>query len=295
VDQGLRKQASYLPAAFSLKTTEEEKLMNRLPVAGAFSGANTRLSTKNNLVNLFNDEKLDKELQFQLGINSETLQNLKPVVYGIAGQETNFNDVNSPFAASKDVMGNMLNMGNSKGLFQIKYDSLTEEERKLLGIESPKDLLDDKKAYKAAILMMHNAKNRMDAEVEEGTHPGLKNANPYFRAAYYYNSPGRAVSTAEQWARGNNPVVPYDPSTWLNPLSTRERPGVFASINPNYVEQIQLRMDKGSYPYKLMEKAYDLNMENRSLGDSSYESEIMEPIVVRSAKKGKKIKMYNND
>jgi hypothetical protein len=269
--------------------------MNRLPVAGAFSGANTRLSTKNNLVNLFNDEKLDKELQFQLGINSETLQNLKPVVYGIAGQETNFNDVNSPFVASKDVMGNMLNMGNSKGLFQIKYNSLTEEERKLLGIESPKDLLDDKKAYKAAILMMHNAKNRMDAEVEEGTHPGLKNANPYFRAAYYYNSPGRAVSTAEQWARGNNPVVPYDPSTWLNPLSTRERPGVFASINPNYVEQIQLRMDKGSYPYKLMEKAYDLNMENRSLGDSSYESEIMEPVVVRSVKKGKKIKMYNND
>jgi hypothetical protein len=243
------------------------------------------------LVSLFNDNRLDKELQYQLGINAETLQNLKPVIYGIAGQETNFDDVDNPLAAMKDVPGNLTNTGNSKGLFQIKYDSLTEDEKNLLDIKSPNDLLDNRKAYKAAILMMHNAKNRMDAEVEEGTHPGLKKADPFFRAAYYYNQPARAISTAKQWAQGSNPVVPYDPTSWLNPLVTRERPHMFGSINPNYVQQVELRMDKGSYPYKLMEKANDLLMDNTA-SQNPYGT-IEEPVVVYGTTKGKKLKMYN--
>ena len=289
-EQAKRKTQSYEPTQFSLDNTYEEKLKNDLPVAAAFSGADTRLSTKNNLVNLFNNKELDKELQYKLGISAQDLQNLKPVVFGIAGQETNFNDVDNPLAAMKDVPGDLTNTGNSKGLFQIKFNSLTDVEKKVLGIKSPNDLLDNKKAYKAAILMMHNAKNRMDKEVEQGTHPGLKEADPFFRAAYYYNSPARAISTAKEWAQGSNPAEWYNPTTWFNPLSVRERPGIFASTNPNYVQQTELRMDKGSYPYKLMQNSKDLLMFNNSLGEASSEASTMEPLVIRGMSKNSKSK-----
>lgn len=293
-DQAKRKATSDYPVTWGLKSTNEEKLQNEYPVAAAFSGATNRLDTKNNLVNLFNNKQLDKELQYQLGISSEILQNLKPVVYGIAGQETNFNDIDNPLAAAKDIPGNLKNSNNSKGLFQIKYNSLTDDEKKILGIKSPNDLLDDKKAYKAAILMMYHAKNRMDSEVEKGTHPGLMNTDPFFRASYYYNQPKRATSTAEQWAQGSNPVVAYNPTSWLNSLVTRKRPNVFGKVNPNYVENTELRMDKGSYPYKLREKANDLLMDNSS--SQTAEGAITEePIVLYSVAKGKgkKLKMYN--
>lgn len=287
-EQASRKASTDYPVSFDLKNTSEENLINELPVAASFSGANTRLSTKNNIVNLFNDKNLDKDLQYKFGIDAKTLQNLKPVVYGVAGQETNFNDVDNPLAATKDIPGNLLNKSNSKGLFQIKYDSLTDDERKLLNIKSPNDLLDNKKAYKAAIVLMHNAYQRMNKEVDEGTHPGLKEADPYFRAAYYYNSPMRATSTAKEWGKGSNPVTFYDPTTWLNPFHSRDR-DLFSEPMKNYVEKAELRMDKGSYPYKLMQKASDLLMDNSSEG----KVESLEPVVVRSIKGNKKIKLYN--
>jgi hypothetical protein len=289
-EQAGRKAASETPVEFSLNNTYEEKLKNDLPVAAAFSGADTRLNTKNSLVNMFNNKDLDKELQYKLGINARELQNLKPVVFGIAGQETSFNDVDNPGAGMKDVPGNATNTSNSKGLFQIKFNSLTDDEKRVLDIKSPNDLLDDKKAYKAAILLMYHAKNRMDKEVEQGTHPGLKSADPYFRAAYYYNSPARAISTADEWAKGSNNASLFNPTTWLNPFTTREQSGLFSDARPNYVEQIQLRMDKGSYPYKLMEKSKDLNMDFKSFGQDASSSETLEPIVVRGlTKKSKSI------
>ena len=285
-EQAERKAQSYQPAKFSLSLTEEEKLKNELPVAYNFSNANTRLDTKNNLVNLFNDKGLDKELQYQLGITAQDLQNLKPVVFGIAGQESNSNDP-SLKGSIRDAAGNLLNTGNSKGLFQIRFDSLTDQEKKVLGVKSPKDLLNDKTAYKAAILLMHNAKNRMDSEVEQGTHPQLENADPYFRAAYYYNSPARAISTSKEWAMGSNPVEFYNPTTWLNPFISR------GTIAPDYLNKIELRMDKGSYPYKVMQKANELNMENPSIGDNASEFSTMEPLVIRSLSKGSKSKFVN--
>ena len=288
VEQARRKQETTSPTTFSLNPTYEEKLQRTLPVAAAFSGASTRLDTKRDLVNMFNDQDLDKQIQYKLGITAQTLQNLKPVVFGIAGQESTFGVMGHSLAGEKELIADALSSDPSKGLFQIKYDALTENEKKALGINSANDLLDNKKAYMAAIALMHNAKRRMDTEVEQGTHPELKDKDPYFRAAYYYNSPARAVSTAKEWGRGSNPVVPYNPTTWLNKFVTRERPHIWSSINPSYAEKAELRMDAGSYPYKLMQKAKDLNM------DVDLEAEAtLEPVVIRNVPKGKTLKKFN--
>lgn len=258
-DVAKRKQNTSSNEKFYLKNTEEEKIINDYPVAGQFSGANVRLDTKKKLVNLFNDEKLNKDLQYKFGITSEDLDKLKPVVYGIFGQESNFNDVDNPGASFKEILGNMIG-GNSRGATQIKLKSLTPEERKILGVKKSSDLDSDENAYKAALLMVLNSKKRMDKEVEQGTHPQLENVDENFRAGYYYNSPARAVNSAKEWGNKNKPSHWYNPLSWKNAITTRNRPDVFGSVNPNYEQSAELRMDKGSYPYKLMENAKDLGV-----------------------------------
>lgn len=255
--------------------------------ADYFSGAVNRSETKQRLVDMFNNEKLDKELQYKLGMTADEVDNIKPVIYGVFGQETNFNDVNSIGAAPKEILGSILGVG-SRGPAQIKLDSLSKDERKILGIKRASDLEKDDVSYKAAMLLLNNARKRMNMEVEQGTHPELQNADEYFRAGYYYNSPARSVSSAKEWGKKSKPVT-LNPLTWFNKLSTRERPGVFAGVNPNYAEQEELRMDKGSYPYKLMEKARDLGVDV----DFDNASDL-EEIVIRGAKKGTNYKKMTN-
>lgn len=296
-DIATRKQKTTSGVNFYLGNTDEEKLIRDLPVAAEFSGANVRLNTKKKLEGYLNNKDMDNELKYSLGITQTELDNLKPVVYGIAGQETTFGHVGSVGAAGKDIGFDLVNSGvNSKGLFQINYNSLTPEERKVVGINSPNDLLDDTKAYKASILMMKNAKTRVDREVAQGTHPELVDKDPYFRAAYYYNSPARAISTAKEWAKGSEPTKWYNPNTWANGMVTRERSkdyallpnildkvvsGLFNKVDKNYAENAELRMDEGSYPYKLMERAKDLK---QYINPDESNPVNLEEVVVRTTK-----------
>ena len=258
-ERAQRKQTTTSNSSFYLKPTKEEKLQKDYPVGAEFSGANTRLQTKNKLVNLFNDEKLDKDLQYKLGITSQELDKLKPVVYGVFGQESNFNDVDNAGASFKELIGNLFG-NNSRGAAQIKMSSLTADEKKVLGIKKASDLDKDEVAYKAALLMLNNSRKRMNQEVEQGTHPELVDKDEYFRAGYYYNSPARAIQSSEKFTK------------------KKDKKATISDIKKN-----ELRMDEGSYPYKLMERAKDLGV-NVDF-DATAE---LEPVVVRSMVKNNK-------
>jgi hypothetical protein len=258
-ERAQRKQTTTSNSSFYLKPTKEEKLQKDYPVGAEFSGANTRLQTKNKLVNLFNDEKLDKDLQYKLGITSQELDKLKPVVYGVFGQESNFNDVDNAGASFKELIGNLFG-NNSRGAAQIKMSSLTADEKKVLGIKKASDLDKDEVAYKAALLMLNNSRKRMNQEVEQGTHPELADKDEYFRAGYYYNSPARAIQSSEKFTK------------------KKDKKATISDIKKN-----ELRMDEGSYPYKLMERAKDLGV-NVDF-DATAE---LEPVVVRSMVKNNK-------
>jgi hypothetical protein len=285
-DAARRKQQTTSGQYFYLKNTPEQDLSKEYPVAAEFSGANSRLRTKEKLVELFNNESLDKELQYKLGMTAEEIDNIKPVIYGVFGQETNFNDIDNIGAATKEAIGNTLGRG-SRGPAQIKLGSLTKQERKVLGVKRASDLEKDDVAYKAAMLLLNNARKRMNLEVEQGTHPELADANEFFRAGYYYNSPARAVSSAKDWSKKSKPVT-LNPLTWFNKLSTRER-GLLGGIDPNYSDRIELRMDPGSYPYKLMERARDLGV-----GVDFEKEQTLEPIVIRSGPKGSKFEQFKS-
>jgi hypothetical protein len=271
-DRAKRIAETEFDVKFDLAQTKEEGIIKELPVAAAFAGVDQRLKTKKQLVNLFNDKALDKEIQYKLGIDALTLQNLKPVVYGIAGQEYNYNNLGYAASAKEAVAEALAKVGreNSKGLFQVNYESLTEDERDVLDIKKPDDLFDTNKAYKAAIFLLYQGKQIMDREVDKGTHPELENLNPYFRAAYYYNSPARAVNTAEEWINSEAETKLENPSTWLNWLPGKQTTKKFVG---NYdPKKYELRMDAGSYPDKLMEYAQqDLIMKKPEGSESSLE------------------------
>jgi hypothetical protein len=206
---------------FMLGNSPEENLLRELPVAGEFSGASSRLGVKNKLVDLFNNKALDDELKYKLGLTQSELNKLKPVFYGMVGQESNFEDVDNFGRSLKELIG------RSVGPAQIKLSSLTDEEKKVLGINSRKDLKDLENSYKAGLLLLNNSRNEMNRQVEMGTHPELTNADEYWRSLYFYNSPHRAINTAKDWKRAKG-------------------------------KGDELRMDIGSYPRKVMQKAEDL-------------------------------------
>lgn len=248
-------------AEFFLKPITE---MSQNSPLYSFSGKDSKNITKNNLINLFNNKEKDKELKYKLGLTQQELDNLKPVVYGIAGQESNFNNIHSLSRGLKEIIANIRPKSASKGLFQIKYNSLTPEERQVLGVNKPSDLNDDNIAYGAALLLLNNARTRMNKQVEEGTHPDLVNQDEYWRAAYGYNSPARARNTAEDWTKTHG----YTRHSIKIPGTSLYLPRIDINIpqeqllkehneDKNYYN---LAMNKGSYPYKLMQKASELGV-----------------------------------
>ena len=282
-----RKQSTSANYSYFLNPTEEEKMVREQPVAAQTSGAANRLQTKQSLINMFNNEQLDKELQYKLGMTAEEVDRMKPVIFGVVGQESRFNDIDNPAASLKEVIGSVLGKG-SRGAAQIKLSSLTKDERKVLGINRSKDLEKEDVAYKAAMLLLNNARKRMNQEVVEGTHPELVDKDEYFRSGYYYNAPARAINSAKSWGDRPAPVQILNPLTWANRFTSRRRPRPFSSENPDYDTQNELRMDKGSYPWKLMQQAKDLGV--RVDFDKGQD---LEEVVIRGARPGSTFERFS--
>lgn len=282
-----RKQSTSANYSYFLNPTEEEKMVREQPVAAQTSGAANRLQTKQSLINMFNNEQLDKELQYKLGMTAEEVDRMKPVIFGVVGQESRFNDIDNPAASLKEVIGSVLGRG-SRGAAQIKLSSLTKDERKVLGINRSKDLEKEEVAYKAAMLLLNNARKRMNQEVAEGTHPELVDKDEYFRSGYYYNAPARAINSAKSWGDRPAPVQIFNPLTWANRFTSRRRPRPFGSENPDYDTQNELRMDKGSYPWKLMQQAKDLGV--RVDFDKGQD---LEEVVIRGARPGSTFERFS--
>ena len=264
-DIAQRKANTTSSAKFYLKTTPEDDLINSdYPVAANFAGAKVRLQTKKDLLGLFQDKELDYDLKYKLGLTQQELDRIKPVVYGMAGQESNFDDPKSFYNNIKEQMA-FLKPNGSLGMFQIKLNSLTDEEKQVLGINKKSDLKDTRKAYMAAVAILKNSKRIMDQKVAKGVHPELNDPNidPYFRALYYYNTPQRAINSTEEM-RKKEARTSLNPVTWLNWLPGKQvtNGDLFYNTKKN-----ELRMDPGSYPYKVLQKAKrDLGVEYDNSG-----------------------------
>ena len=183
------------------------------------------IATKNEdkLLRLFNSQEMDQRLIDMFNITDQSLNRLKPLIYGIMWQESNFGEPKS-IGASIKYAGESL-LGTSKqstGIPSVKYSQLRDFVKKeLAGRES---LNSAEGAYIAALDMLLQSGNYSDSHVSADKNPELLGKDPWVPALYFYNGQGRGLSRGR--ASDNTPM----------------------------------RADKGSYPDKIMRYADKLKV-----------------------------------
>lgn len=211
---------------------------------------------KQKLVDYFNDRSMDARLMKQTGMPIQDLQGLKPVLFGIAGNESTFDNMSWQRALKEYVSDPF--PGASVGPLQIKGTSVAQNIRDEFDVNSWRDLHDPAKAYAAGLSVLYSGKPLTDTAIARGKQPGLVDADPYFRYAYAYNMPamvrGGDDRIKQLWKRAYdndaNKRLIYREGQQSEPLTDADMEA--------FINNKRLRLDPGSYPYKAQQNAYDL-------------------------------------
>lgn len=236
------------------------------------SGEDVRQGTREGLADMFNNKELDKQLKRELKITDQDLQKIKPLIYGVVGQESQFNNPRSTTGGLKYMFENMFNpKGKSLGPGQIKLKSITPSVRESFGITKGSDLQDLKNTYVGLADIISKSANITDKYVSQETHPDLVDKDRFERALYFLNSPGKVRKSDKQ---------NYDKSMKSNSILTNfsEQAMMDAVGRAN---ETKLSMDPGSYPAKVLDRAKELNK------TINFEDTSILPEVVVTAKKKK--------
>lgn len=182
------------------------------------------------LMNHFNDPELDEALKSTFLITQDTLDELKPIIYGIAMQESDMGKPNNYARGGKQFIEHFWGEGKSKGMFAVKYSNLRPIAKELI-----KEITDDRNRIKESNTL-YNTKSgyigALDILLQSGSvtdnhlqkHEGLQDKHPYAPALYFYNGQGRKI------VKGDERLTDED----------------------------RLRADEGSYPNKVMGNAETL-------------------------------------
>ncbi len=221
-----------------------------------------RAQTKNKLVSYFNDKKLDEEIRKKLKITDQELQRVKPLIYGIMDQETDFGNPNAPIRNLKYDIKELLGLGShSIGPAAVKYEALSPETKKAFNIKSPRDLSDLKNSYIGALDVLTKGADYTDAYINRGEHIGISDKHPLARALYWYNNPSNIIRSDSQT---QDLIRDQAKDLWFNMYNPNKKSfGPFGTFEtPGDIElrafNSPLTMDRGSYPDKVIQQSKKL-------------------------------------
>jgi hypothetical protein len=237
------------------------------------SGEDVRQGTREGLADMFNNKELDSQLKRELKITDQDLQKIKPLIYGVVGQESQFNNPRSTTGGLKYMFENMFSpKGKSLGPGQIKLKSITPSVKEAFGITKGSDLQDLKNTYVGLADIISKSANITDKYVSQETHPDLVDKDRFERALYFLNSPSKVRRSDKQ---------NYDNSLQSNSVLTNfsEQAMMDAVDRAN---KTKLSMDPGSYPAKVLDRSKELKT-NINFEDTS----ILPEVMVTSTKKKK--------
>jgi hypothetical protein len=233
-----------------------------------------RLKFKNQFVDYFNDKKLDEDLRRNVKLSDQDLQKIKPLIYGIIGQETNYDNPESGYRQFKYSMEKEFpNAFSSTGIGQVNVKSISPEVREKYNIKTQKDLLDYKKNYIALVDILGKAPNYADKYITKESHPDLVDKDRFERALYFLNSPTALKNTDEQ-----NYLKAMNSAPFLSNLKEDWRQN-----NVKKALSTKLSMDENSYPTKVLNYANQLNR-TIDFNDVS----VLPEVLVKSVRKVKK-------
>jgi len=239
-----------LPYPFNLKKPEQEQYFNQTHAADTeyyltddITPTNPleykRSVNKNQLVDYFNDKKLDEQLRKKLKISDQDLQKSKELVYGIMDQETDFGAPDSFLRDLKYKLKGVLNSKDrSTGPAAVKLSSVSPEVRKEFGIEKARDLYDVKNAYIAALDVLNKGAKYTEGHLEG--HPGLQDKSLLESGLYWYNNPSNIVNTDLE----NQGLIKKNAHWWQTNKDVE-----------NKIKNSPLNISEGSYPSKVIEQS----------------------------------------
>lgn len=177
------------------------------------------------LIELMNNQKLDQKLRETFLITQETLEELKPIIYGLIDQESDFG---SPKKVGRLLKYKAEKVGNesfSKGPASVKWEYLRDKAKNLISEDERRRIIPSNKlydmenAYIGALDMLLQSGAAADNLVDRNI--DLLDKHPWAPALYFYNGQGYSM------LRGD----------------------------ANLSEDARLRMDERSYPNKVFTNA----------------------------------------
>jgi hypothetical protein len=177
------------------------------------------------LIELMNNQKLDQKLRDTFLITQETLEELKPIIYGLIDQESDFGSPKKVGRLLKYKAEKVGNQSFSKGPASVKWEYLRDKAKNLISEDERRRIIPSNKlydmenAYIGALDMLLQSGAAADNLVDRNI--DLLDKHPWAPALYFYNGQGYSM------LRGD----------------------------ANLSEDARLRMDKGSYPNKVFTNA----------------------------------------
>jgi hypothetical protein len=239
--------------------------------------------------NKLNDESYIKNIAKTYNISNQDAQDIIKYSYGIIKQETNFSPRSSPEGAAeyllskfrpKTDLNKKYEIDPSSGYAQIKFNNLTSDQKIKYNIRKPEDLYDYNKSQ--AILEDIVAKNYKyilnNFDKIKAIHPSLTKENALKFALYMQNTPqmimnSKYLDTLIEKSIKNGYISAKDTPIGKNI-------NIEGKSKDDIKKMLQLNLDKGSYPVKVM----------------NYSNEIFQPAeIIRNSKKqfGGTVKVLN--
>ena len=169
---------------------------------------------ENDLVGLFNNSEMDERMKSTFGITEQTLNDIKPMVYGIISQESNMNR-GARFEGAEGLLDKTRKSGRqvkykleniiaptgvgdlSYGPGSVRWSGLRRNAKKQIG--KRKNITTPEGSYFAIVDLLLQSANSGERYVGEDLNPDLLDKNPWYPALYAYNGQMSGNRKGKTW------------------------------------------------------------------------------------------------
>lgn len=232
----------------------DEEIQSSQDIPYIYRGKEGANKFEKELVGLFNSSDMDERLKSTFGITEQTLNEIKPFVYGIMAQESNMGS-GSKFTTDSSVkqdLGKLARTAKYKGESliapsgikdlsygpgSVRWSGLRKSAKKQIG--KRRNLNNPEGAYFAVVDMLLQKANQAERYVGEDLNADLLDQNPWYPALYAYSGQ----------------MLGQESTLFGQPIKGGKRWGMVTGRNS---QGEKYSADRGSYPQKVQAYADEL-------------------------------------
>jgi soluble lytic murein transglycosylase-like protein len=224
----------------------DQEIQSSQDVPYIYRGKKDGSDFENDLVGLFNNSEMDERMKSTFGITEQTLNDIKPIVYGIISQESNM-DRGARFEGAEGLLDKTRKRGRqikykleniiaptgvgdlSYGPGSVRWSGLRRGAKKQIG--KRKNMTTPEGSYFAIVDLLLQSANLGERYVGEDLNPDLLDKNPWYPALYAYNGQMSGSRKGKTW--GLKKGYTFDGSSYS------ADPGSYPDKVQGYANQLQ--------------------------------------------------------